>query len=148
MHKTALADSTILIVLSNIKKLDLLNKIYEQIHITSEIYEECSLVMSDWIIVQKIKDKKYQKFLETQFDVGEASLIALSQEYNTPLLLDDLKARKLAKRLGLKVTGTSGIIQKAKEFGYIAEVKPIIEELHSNGFYLSSKITNEFLRIN
>ncbi len=64
-----------------------------------------------------------------------ASAIALAKEQNSPLLvLDDLKARKLASRLNLKFTGTLGIIHKAKQIGVLEKVKPIIEKLQTTNF--------------
>jgi predicted nucleic acid-binding protein len=73
----------------------------------------------------KVSDKKYQNFLETQVDYGEASAIALATEYDDVLLLlDDLKARKLATRLKFKITGTLGVIHKAKQMSIIDKVKP------------------------
>lgn len=48
-------------------------------------------------------------------DSGEASAIALSLEIeNSLLLIDDLKARKIANRLHLNYSGTFGLILRAK----------------------------------
>ena len=72
--------------------------------------------MPEWIVIQPVKDTKYQKILETQVDRGEASALALASELeNVLLILDDLKARKLAVKLQFKTTGTLGIIHKAKK---------------------------------
>ena len=78
-----------------------------------------------------------------------ASAIALAKEQNSPLLvLDDLKARKLASRLNLKFTGTLGIIHKAKQIGVLEKVKPIIEKLQTTNFRISKNIIDEFLKRN
>lgn len=93
-----------------------------------------------------MKDKKQQRFIETLLDVGEASTIALASEKdNALLILDDLKARKLAKRLGLKFTGTLGILNKAKEQGVIVKIKPIIEKLKDAGFRISEAVIQDLL---
>lgn len=61
--------------------------------------------------VVEISNKKHQHELEKELGKGEASALALASEMeNVLLLLDDLKARKAAKKLGIKFTGTSGII--------------------------------------
>lgn len=76
--------------------------------------------MPNWIKIENVQDKKYQEFLETQVDWGEASTIALAKEIeNVLLLLDDLKARKLAGKLNLKFTGTLGVINKARQLGIV-----------------------------
>jgi predicted nucleic acid-binding protein len=92
---------------------------------------------------------KYQKFLETQIDSGEASAIALASEFDTVLLLlDDLKARKLANQLNFKITGTLGIIHKAKQMSIIDKVKPLIDKLVTTDFRIADTIIAELLKLN
>ena len=79
--------------------------------------------MPEWILIQEVRDLKYQEFLETQVDLGEASAIALAKELSgSILLLDDLKARKLASKLNLKFTGTLGVFHKAKLAGFVEKL--------------------------
>lgn len=99
--------------------------------------------------MQSVKDEKYKKFLETQVDRGEASALALASEFeDVLLLLDDLKARKLAKKLMFKTTGTLGIIHKAKQMSIIPKVKPLIDKLLLTNFRISKEVVNEILRLN
>jgi predicted nucleic acid-binding protein len=57
-----------------------------------------------------------QILLEETVDPGEASATALAVETKDSLLiLDDLRARKMETALGLKITGTLGIIAAAKK---------------------------------
>lgn len=129
--------------------LDLLRKVYDSITTTPEIAQEFSEDLPDWIIIECVKDKKYQASLETQIDLGEASAIALAKELEFPLLLlDDLKARKLAAKLNLKFTGTLGVIHKAKQIGAIEKVKPLIDKLQATNFRISANIVNELLKRN
>lgn len=110
-----ISDTSCLILFHKIGELDLLQKVYESIVTTPEVAQEFLEKLPEWIRVESVKDKKYQEFLETQVDWGEASAIALAKETESPLLLlDDLKARKLASKLNLRFTGTLGIIHKAK----------------------------------
>jgi predicted nucleic acid-binding protein len=64
------------------------------------------------------------------------------------LLLDDLKARKLAAQLMFKTTGTLGIIHKAKQLSFIPKVKPLIDKLLLTNFRISKDVVNEILRLN
>ena len=76
-----------------------------------------------------------------QIDKGESSAIALALE--TPdctVILDDYKARKVAERLGINVTGTIGVIIKAKLRGIIPSIKPLIEKIKQTDFRLSPEI--------
>ena len=63
---------------------------------------------------------------------GEAETIVQADELNVDgVLIDDLKARKIAKLRGLKVIGTIGILVDAKEKGVISELKPVGHRLRS-----------------
>ncbi len=97
MPDIIISDTSCLILFHNIGELELLHKVYNTITTTPEVAREFSEKLPEWIKIERVKDKKYQEFLETQVDLGEASAIALAKEMDYPLLLlDDLKARKLA----------------------------------------------------
>ena len=84
--------------------------------------------------------------LENIVDKGEASAIALAVEVkDCVIIIDDLKARNLAKRIGLNITGTLGIILKAKQKGIIASVKPMIFKLRKTNFRLTKNLENNIL---
>ena len=120
-----------------------------EVYTTPEVIEEYGEEVPAWIIVEAVKDTKYQESLETQIDKGEASAIALAKEYDDCLLLlDDLKARKLAAKLNLKFTGSLGIIHKAKQLGVIETVKPTINKLLEMDFRVSDTVISEILRVN
>ena len=50
-----------------------------------------------------------------------------------------------AKHIGLKVTGTIGILLKAKKNNIIDKIKPILEELAQKGIWLSEKLITQTL---
>jgi predicted nucleic acid-binding protein len=149
MPKVVISDTSILILFRKIDQFKLLEKVYGELITTPEIAEEFGENLPDWIKIQKVADKKYQDFLNTQLDYGEASAIALSTEFDDVLLLlDDLKARKLATRLSFKITGALGIIHKAKQMSVISKVKPLIDKLLLTDFRIDDKIIEEILKIN
>ena len=49
------------------------------------------------------------------------------------LVIDDYTAREYAKYLDFKITGSLGVILRAKEKGIIKEVKPLVSDLIDNG---------------
>jgi predicted nucleic acid-binding protein len=149
MLKVVISDTSSLIILHKIEELNLLNNLYLEVIITPEIAQEFNDALPEWIKIISVKDKKYQEFLETQVDSGEASAIALAKEMKESiLLLDDLKARKLAKKLNLRFTGTLGVLHKAKQEGIIHKVKPLINKLLLTNFRISQNIVDELLKIN
>jgi len=144
---TVIADTSCLIALSKIEGIELLKELYQEVYITEEIAFEFGETLPEWIRIENVKNKKYQQLLDLYLDLGEASAIALALEkVEVLLILDDLKGRKEAEKLGFRITGTLGILFKAKKEGLITELKPYIEKLKAVGFRLSSKIEEEILR--
>ena len=115
MPRTIISDTSCFIVLTKIGALELLHQIYGQVVTTPDIAVEYGQTLPEWVEVVAVQDKMRQQLLEMQIDKGESSAIALALE--TPdctIILDDYKARKIAERLGLNLTGTIGVIIKAK----------------------------------
>ena len=82
-----------------------------------------------------------------QIDKGESSAIALALETpNSLVILDDYKARKIANKLGLNLTGTIGVIVKAKLKGLIPSIKPFLKKIKQTNFRLSVEIEIQALK--
>jgi len=80
-------------------------------------------------------------------DPGEAEAIALAYEKGMRLIVDDLKGRRAAQQLGLAVTGTVGLIVKARQEGVVAAVRPLLDALDAQQFRISSALRTEALRL-
>jgi predicted nucleic acid-binding protein len=149
MPSIVISDTSSLILFDKIEEFELLNKVYDLVLTTPQIAIEFGESLPDWIRIVDVKDKKYQEFLETQVDWGEASAIALAKETdNSILLIDDLKARKLAGKLNLKFTGTLGVFHKAKQLGFVGKIKPLIDKLLATDFRISDQVISELLDLN
>lgn len=147
MHSLVIADTSCLILLSKIDELDLLKRLYKRVLITREVADEFMQQVPHWIEVVQEVEKQYQSLLELEIDRGEASSLALALQLgNALLVLDDLKARKVAQKLGLTFTGTFGVLAKAKLQGRIPSLKPILEKVRNTNFRISEKILQETLR--
>jgi predicted nucleic acid-binding protein len=86
--------------------------------------------------------------LLADLDRGEAEVIALAQELGADLLIiDERLGRRHADRLGFAVTGTLGVLLRAKEQGFIAEVRPLIEELRRQGIHLAEPLVKRTLEL-
>jgi predicted nucleic acid-binding protein len=141
MPKIIISDTSCLIILNKIGELDLLRQLYNTVTITHDILLEYGEQLPDWIEVQQAKDQYRQQLLEMQIDKGEASAIALALETaDNIVILDDWKARRLAERLGLSVTGTLGVIIRAKNTGLIPSIKPYLEKIRETNFRISEEL--------
>lgn len=146
--RVVIADTSCLISLTRIDQLELLNALYKEVSITKEIALEFGVPLPHWVKVVGVKDAHYLKLLQNQLDLGEASALALALELgNVLLILDDLKGRKEAMRLGFDVTGTLGILLKAKQKGLLTSVRHQIEKLISMGFRVSPQVQEQLLKL-
>lgn len=147
MPKTIIADTSCFIVLTNIGELVLLQKTYGIVITTPDVAIEYEQSLPDWIEIKAAENKHLQKVLALQVDTGEASAIALAMETpQSTIILDDYKARKLAEKLGLDITGTIGVIIKAKLTGVIPSIKPFLKKISMTNFRLSLELEQQALR--
>ena len=71
---------------------------------------------------------------------GESSVISLAQILpNATAVLDDLAARRCAESLGLPVTGTLGLVLKAKKTGNIKSVAKALDSIVAAGLFISER---------
>jgi predicted nucleic acid-binding protein len=145
-YNVVIADTTCFILLDKIGKLDLLKLLFSNICTTKQIASEFGKPLPNWVIIQTLKDHHYIEILEVEVDLGEASAIALYFEIeNSLLILDDYKARKLARKLGINFTGTFGVLLKAKEKGLITAIKPILALIQKTNFRFSEAVLHSIL---
>ena len=113
-----ISDTSCLILLNKINELPLLKCLAHKVYITSIIQKEFGGTLPEWIEIKNPKNKHYQEILEMDLDKGEASAIALSFEIENPILIiDELKGRKIAKKLNLRFSGTFGLDFKSETIG-------------------------------
>ncbi len=117
-----ISNSSPVIHLAKINKLNLLEKLYTRVIVPEKVYLECTettqyhqeiqlISNSTWMTTLHIKDIRLFNLLYTEIDAGEAEALVLALEIDADLvLLDDMEARIKARSLGLNVTGTLGIL--------------------------------------
>lgn len=148
MPELIICDTSCLILFDKLNKLDLLKKLYNKIYITPEIGREFGAVLPKWVKIKQPTNIPLKQTLTQLLGEGEASAIALGFELPESLLvLDDLKARKIAQSLKLKITGSLGILVKAKQQGYITELKQVLKQVQQTDFRISENIIKKILAI-
>ena len=154
--RKVVVNTTPLIALAEIGELHLLKDLYGEIYIPNAVFEEIKSepaytevrVAAEWIRQVSVNPAGKTDMLSSRLHTGEVEVIQYARESNADLvILDDQLARRTAKYLGLTITGTLGVIIKAKEKGYVRSVKPITDKLIQNGLYISPKVQEDVLKL-
>lgn len=90
------------------------------------------------------------KYLQLIADLGpgESEVLALATNHKSALLvIDDKLARRIAEMRGFRITGSAGVLLRAKRKGLVAEIKPIIQQLLDLDFRLKPDLIEEILKI-
>ena len=149
------SNTTPIISLLKIDKLQILKELYGEIFIPQEVFNEIEagknktyytdLSKIEWIRIMSIRDSKSLSYF-LDLDRGEAEAIVLATECDADLIiLDESLGRFHAKHAGLKTTGTIGILLKAKQLGLIPELKPLLSELRAKNVWFSESFIEEIL---
>ncbi len=154
-----ISNATPLIAFSRIGRLDLLREtVAEPLVIPAAVADEIldyetgepgsiDFTQETWIQTQSVQDQQQVRLLLPTLDRGEAEVIALGLEQQANLvLIDELIGRKVAESLGLRITGSVGILIRAKQLGEIAAVKPLLDHMLREGMYFSQRFRDAVLR--
>ena len=152
------SNSTPLIALSRINKLRLLKEYFGEVYIPQEVYEEVvtrggnlfgaeEVSTAEWLKVENVKNRIAVEALSIALDKGEAEAIVLAREKDGMLIVDEGDGRRIAESLGLKITGTVGVLLLAAADGKL-EFKKTLDELIAVGFRLSEKEYKRILQLN
>lgn len=146
MTTVVVSDTSCLIILEKIGHLSLLKESYEKVLVTPTVVLEFVAQLPDWIVIRAPALKSLQRLLEEKIDPGESSSIALAAELpDCTLILDDLRARKVAADMGLVFTGTLGIIANARRRGLIPAARPLLEQIKQTDFRISNAFIEAIL---
>jgi predicted nucleic acid-binding protein len=96
----------------------------------------------------RLKAIAIHPLLAAQLDIGEAAVIQTALDaVCDAVILDDLKARRIAQTLGLQVTGTLGILLQAKQTGLLPSVKVAIAKLEKQGMWIAPALYAKAVQI-
>lgn len=122
LKRKVIVNSTPLIALCNIDKLEVIKMLYGEIIIPKAVYEEisakpdsiCKKMVDEsleWIKIQNIQNEMAKLMFKSQLHDGEVEVMILAKEKEADLvIIDDGNARKYAKYLELTLTGTIGVL--------------------------------------
>jgi predicted nucleic acid-binding protein len=74
-------------------------------------------------------------------DLGEAAVIQLAVEQGVRrVCIDERKGRRAALAVGLEVTGTLGLLVRAKQLGLAPTLLPLVKKLKSTGAFYDEEL--------
>ncbi|MCP4701211.1 MAG: DUF3368 domain-containing protein [Gammaproteobacteria bacterium] len=152
------SNSTPLIHLAKIGKLELLRDFFGTVLIPQAVFDECVtegrgyedamlLAKARWLTVKPTSNANLVKLLNADLDRGEAEAIVLALEQQADLLLlDDGDARDKAGLYGIRHTGTIGILLRAKKSGKLNSLRNPLDTLQATGFWLNPSLRRQLLQ--
>jgi len=148
-----IGDSSALIALSVMDRLDILEKLFNKVYVPKAVYNE--VTKSNKAESKKLKLFLKDKVIEVKSHIvkiglgkGELESIVLYQELNAKfLLIDDKRAKKFAQLNSINTIGSLGVILLAKENGLINSVKKDLEKLKDKNLYISKELINKVIKL-
>lgn len=144
-----ISNTTPFIALSSVELLPLLPDMFDAIWVAASVVEECQeggrIVVPDlsvlpWIHVIPVQNQAHLPAL-FELDRGERDTLLLASTQTDPLVLMDEKlGRDIAEYLGFRVTGTLGILAKARSMGLIPSFLKAAQNMQAQGIYYSSAL--------
>ncbi len=151
------ADTSPLQYLHQLGLLDLLPRLYSRIVVPPAVVDELKAGLAGGYQVPRIEPFAWIEIREPPTGIslpaadlghGEREVLALCVAFpGSTAILDDGHARYHAGTLGIRVTGTIGVLLKAKELGFVAEIEPLLDRLTGLGFHLALSTRQAVLRI-
>ena len=152
--KLIISDSTTIITLLNINRLDVLKNIFSLVYIPQQVYDEITIeekisLDKEFFVVKAISDKNLYTLLTKTLDKGESEAIVLAKEMNLSLIIDEKKGRKIASNLGINIFGFVGllVLNYKKEMLTKEDTLDIFYKAKEQGVRVSNNLENEFLKL-
>lgn len=149
----AVADSSPLVILAKIGCFHLLNPLFARVYISAEVHHEVVLAgaglpgsqevtSADWIETKGLANPAQLQEAISRYPLGagELSSILLAEELSADaVLLDDHKARTLARTKGLPVRGSVGLLEIFHVRGLLPDLRAAFRLLLAHNVYIDTK---------
>ena len=100
-----------------------------------------------WVEIRSVSMPKYLQLI-ADLGPGESEVLALATNHPSSLvILDDKLARRIAEMQGFRLTGTAGVLLRAKQQGFVTALKPVIEKLLDLDFRLKPDLITAILEL-
>ena len=138
--------------------LNLLNKLYDRVFVTHEVKNELYYKGDNFFgvkefkkasfLIQQNKELKLSPLLKHSLDKGEASVIQFALNNDISLVcIDEAMGRRIARLNDLKVTGSLGILLKAKNKGLDVSLRTAVSNMQKRGIFLSDELIEKAIKM-
>lgn len=155
----AVSDSSPLVSLARIGRLNLLSSIYKRILIPVEVQHEVTVAgrglpgaeevrKANWIEVapQKFHADPSLEHTCRNLGAGERGAILLAKSLPADVvLLDEWKARRIARDAGLSIVGCLGILEAAAQTGLVPDLRQAYIDLLRQGIRFDIRLLQDSL---
>jgi len=147
----------LLAIIAGIGDLTFLERLYKRILVPFEVCHEIEAGGSSGFGVNEFRRAgflekrstliKITPFLQNALDLGEASVIQLALDENIQTVcIDETVGRRIARLNGLNLTGSIGVLIRAKQDGFDFSMREAIRRMESHCIYLSQKVVDFALK--
>lgn len=132
--------------------LDVLRHLYQRVVVPLEVADEVRAggskafgvdvfnAAAQWLEIRPAP-VVLQPFLHNSLDKGEAAVIQTALDLQLPLVcIDEAVGRRIARLCDLQLTGSVGILMKAKSTGYVLDMPQALERMRQHGIWLSDRV--------
>ncbi|MGH7780536.1 MAG: DUF3368 domain-containing protein [Candidatus Binataceae bacterium] len=150
------SDAGPIIIFARIGQLSLLRDVTSSLLIPDAVYDEivvkkggmpgaAEVVQAAWIQKASVLNRSTIDALPSVLHEGEREAIALAKERGTQILIDEIRARRVASNQGIEVIGTLRILADAKRLKLVNVLRPIIVQMQSSGYRFDRNLIRRFL---
>jgi predicted nucleic acid-binding protein len=136
---------------------DLLPRLYERVLVPEAVALEIDEGLARGIALPDVRALAWVTIVEppgpellplvTDLGPGERSALAVALRRQLTVILDDALARRHAALLGIRYTGTLGVLIRAKREGHLPAVRPVLERLEVLRFRLDDATRSVVLEL-
>lgn len=124
--------------------------VFDELTANPDFAEEASEIQEcEFIRIQDVNPQEVSLFRRTTgLDLGESEALVLTDRLKADLLLvDEIRARHVAKSIGFNIMGTIGIFSAAYKEGFLSadEIREAVEILRSSGRHIGERLFKKLL---
>jgi uncharacterized protein len=151
-----IADSSALVALALCGGLELLDRLFAEVRVPQAVHDEVivegksAAQLLQAYLQGKVAPVPLENVVITGAGLGRGEIEAMALYKSAKadwLLLDDNRARKVARLNHIRITGSQGILLLAKHHGLIAQVRPYLERLRATDIRIGERLIERTLAL-